>query len=270
MTYNKKKYTREDTPELCRRIQESKDAEAMEVLIRLHERLVQSIVNSARHLRTGIVEEDDLIQCGRIGLIKAAIDYDPEKGAFSTYAVWKIMSELQKGTRDIKTTVRIPQNTQDDIAKVNRSAEKYPEKNPYELIACVANDIGFPKAKVTFLLTVSHSFCHITSLDIPVNASGDNFLMDFIPDDKPDIGDAYCKAQARTWIDNMMENIRPREKIAVTLRYGLDGGEERTYDEIAKVLGVTKERARQIEAHALRTMRWHARGQRDILECITD
>lgn len=94
--------------------------------------------------------------------------------------------------------------------------------------------------------------------------------MDFIPDDKPDIDDAYCKARARAWIDNMMENIRPRERIAVTLRYGLDGGKERTYDEIAKVLGVTKERARQIEAHALRTIRWHARGQRDILECVTN
>lgn len=255
MGISKKKYARGDTKDLILRVQKDDDSEALDALMRIHDGLVWYVVNGCGYHTTTAVGLDDMVQMGRIGLINAIRNYDPEKGELSTYATWRIFSEIQRGIQNIGTAVRIPVHIQDEMARINKVAEKYPDKSSVELAECIAKDLEISVDRVTFVLTMAHSFCHMSSLDVPIGAEGDNFLIEFIPDGRREAEDDIIEKEIREWINNSLQTVSEKERFAIVSYLGFNDSPDRTLEAIGKELGVTRERVRQIIARGIRRMR---------------
>lgn len=255
MVYAGRTYTHDDSAALCKRVQMANDGEALDILVRLHDGLVWSVVNDCDYLQSASVSREDMAQCGRMGLIDAIRRYNPDLGGFSTYAVWYIFSSIRKEAMNTRTTVRIPRNMQEDLWKVYRSAEKFAKKSPCELAGCIAEDLQMSESRVVLLLETGHTFCHGSSLDVPVNAAGDNFLIEFVSEKHDYVDSQIARKDIAGWLDAVLCDLRPRERLAIELYYGLGNCDGMTFKEVGKELGVTPERARQIIARGLRTLR---------------
>lgn len=252
-----KHYTYDDTAELCRKIQEYGDQDAMGAMVQIHNGLVYSIADKFFHSGSSTLDKDDFVQVGRIGLLRAAKLYDPSIGSFSTYASWYIYSEMQRELYNKSTTVRLPVHLWNRITKINDAASKYPDCSPGELAGNIAKDIGVTEQCVTDAITAEHMFAHLSSLDVPVNATGDCFLIELVSDDDPDFVADLCNRQTiPAWIDKVFqERLTKKEREVLCRRFGFFG-EEETLGQIGKSFGVGKERVRQIEAKALRKLRY--------------
>lgn len=257
MFYAGKNYTTNDTDELCLRVQTDGDSEAMDILVRLHKGLVWSVVRNNINMSSVCVSEEDMFQYGMIGLMRAIQRHDPSIGAFSTYATWCIFSAIQRGAMNNRTTVRLPIHLQDRIIKIYRAAEQYTDKSPVDLVRCIADELGFTEEQVMHALVSGYTFGNAVSLDAPVNATGDAFLMDFVPDCGPSIEDGMCLREIDQWIDDVLsDRLKERDRLIVLLYFGFDnGGRERTLEEVGNIVGLSRQGVLRILNIALRTLR---------------
>ena len=231
------------------------DREARQRLIESNLRLVISI---AKKYRGRGVAFEDLIQEGNAGLIKAVEKFDPEMGnRFSTYATWWIRQAVTRAIADHSRTVRLPAHVVDSLYRLRRaenalSIELGRDATEEEL----AERLGVRPEETRRLREVSQP---ISSINARMGGSGDedgSEVGDLLPDERS--GDDYAQVEVGQWELALVEAVRSlpeREARVLQMRHGLDGGDVRTLREVSEVLGISQERARQVEIKALRTIR---------------
>lgn len=245
--------THEEEIALAKRIEQG-DNDARETLVRSNLRLVVSV---ALKYRGHNVPVSDLIQEGNIGLMRAVEKFDYRRGfKFSTYAIWWIRQAVMRALDNYARVIRLPSYVVAKISKFDDAAgrlrqELEREPTPAEL----ANALDLPEDRVREILSLS---CDPLSLDMPVGEDRDTSLLrDFIEDRKSEsYRDALADVMLEQEIQHLLDQLPVKEYEVIRLRYGLADGQERTLREIGLRFGVTRERIRQIEADALRRLRY--------------
>lgn len=232
---------------------------ATEHLIKANSRLVVSVAK--KYVGRG-VPFLDLIQEGNIGLIRAVKKFDYRRGfKFSTYATWWIRQAVTRAIADQGRTIRVPVHMYEQINRLTRTSRQLVQELGRDpTTEEIADGLGITARKVEHIMRVSQ---RPLSLEMPVGEEEDSYLGDFIEDEDADSPQESAGQQLlREVIDEIFSSLTPREVRILQLRFGLVDGYCYTLEEVGKKFGVTRERIRQIEAHALSRLRHPSRSRK--------
>ncbi|HEY1173940.1 MAG TPA: sigma-70 family RNA polymerase sigma factor [Verrucomicrobiae bacterium] len=237
--------------ELAARIKKGDEA-ARERMIRANLRLVVKIARDYEDFGLPLL---DLINEGNIGLMKAVERFDPAKGAkFSTYSAWWIKQSIKRALANQSKTIRLPVHMVDKIAKMRRAVTKLTEelgREPSD--EEVGEEMGIKTRRVRLMRL---SAMRPASLDQPIGEDDSNVMGDLVQDERA--VNAYEDLEKKTLtaqIADLVKHLDPREASILRYRFGLEGGKERTLEEVGKKFGVTRERIRQLQNSALLKLR---------------
>jgi RNA polymerase primary sigma factor len=247
--------TREEERELARRKDEG-DEEAKRKLIESNLRLVMAIT---RNYTKASVPLLDLIQEGNLGLIRAVEKFDYKLGyKLSTYATWWIRQAITRALADQGRTIRLPVHVADQVRRLLRARRQLAQKyNREPSLAELARETQQSEERVRELLELMEN---PVSLETPVG-DGESIYGDLIEDVHSLAPHEQSAEQARgRELAGALEQLNPRMRRVLSLRFGLDGEAPQTLEEVGAQLGITRERVRQLETRALRELRQTAPG----------
>jgi RNA polymerase primary sigma factor len=245
--------TRKEEVELATRVQRG-DKAAREHMIKANLRLVVRIAHGYQNLGLPLL---DLVSEGNIGLMKAVERYNPHKGVkFSTYASWWIKQSIRRALSNQSKTIRLPVHVTDQVSRLIRLIHRLTERlgrEPTDIE--LAAQLDLPEEKIAELRTIG---IRPRSLDAPTGSDDD---------DTPRFGELLEDTNAATPSEQLifmadrhdvrqqLRHLNQREAEIITMRFGLDGQEPRTLEEVGKRFKITRERIRQIQESALSKLR---------------
>ncbi len=241
----------DEEKELGRRIQGG-DSEALRRLVEANLRFVVAYAKRFRHSRVSLL---DLINEGNIGLIQAAKKFDPEKNVkFITYAVWWIRQAILHALSEHGATFRLPQKQANILYRIERSREalgRELSRPPTE--DELAEEVGMDAEEVRLLLASNQN---LLSLNQPVDQEGEAEFGDLLEQYVvPDTDEEMLRHSFEQTLEEALSELSDKERQILSLRFGLDDDRPRTLREIGDMLGISRERVRQIENQALTKLR---------------
>ncbi|MEY2540371.1 MAG: polymerase primary sigma factor, partial [Verrucomicrobiota bacterium] len=243
--------TPEQEIELAAKIKKG-DAAARERMINANLRLVVTIARDYADLGLPVL---DLISEGNIGLTKAVERFDPAKGAkLSTYAMWWIKQSIKRALANQSKTIRLPVHLSDKLAKMRRvslqmSDEFGREPTDEEL----GEEIGIARDKVARLKSLG---IRPASLDAPIGDDDSTAFGEIIGDEAAQTPFELLRDKnLRSEMSSLLEVLDQREKKIIFERFGLNGGQPKTLEDVGKNFGITRERIRQLQNVALAKLR---------------
>jgi RNA polymerase primary sigma factor len=232
------------------------DKEARERLIKSNLRLVFSIAKKY-YGRSKKLSFLDLLQEGTLGLVRAIDRFKWRKGfKLSTYATWWIRQAITRAMADHARTIRLPVHIIEQLYRLNKIKQKMIEElgrepTPEEL----ASQAGISEKKIHRLLKLTKD---VTSLETPIGENKDTELREIIKSDNYESPEKEASLEVlRSKLLKAVEDLPPREKEIIMLRYGLKDGVVHTLEEVGKIFGITRERVRQLEIKALERLKNH-------------
>ena len=251
--------TREEEDYYARRAREGNE-EAKGVLARANLRFV---VNVAKRYRNQGLPLSDLISEGNIGLINAIERFDPDKGYhFISYAVWWIRQAITKAIYEKARMIRLPQNRIFELSRIEKTRTRLQsEKGKDPSVGDVAKALDMDDTHVASMLNISRD--HV-SLETPISKDKDPSLLgDFVEDTERDTPEEETMEGAlRDEINKVLTSLSEREATIIEYRFGLNGKQPLSLQELGNRFSLTKERIRQIEQRALRKLRDPERSER--------
>jgi RNA polymerase primary sigma factor len=228
------------------------DQEAMQELVKRNLRFVISVAKKYQNRGLPLT---DLIGEGNVGLLTAARKFDPDQGVkFISYAVWWIRQAILASLARQGRTVRVPLNRTADLSRIVRTAEYLRqtlrrEPTPEEIADAT-------KLSLEVVQSLAALNTGDVRLDAPLDPDGDRSLIErFIAEDLPDTEEKAMDRFLSDEIETALNTLQKRDAKVLRLYFGLDGGREHTLEEIGGMLGVTRERVRQLRDRALKRLR---------------
>jgi RNA polymerase primary sigma factor len=238
---------------------------AKDRLVTSNIRLVLSIAQKYRAF--GGIDFSDMVQEGVIGLMTAADRYDHRLGfKFSTYATWWIRQAITRALADKGRLVRYPVHVVESINRVQRAIRVYRRRNGGREPSSVevAHDLNLKTEKVEFLRQLAS--LATVSLDEPIGDDTDEVRGDYIASNFPTPLAIAEEAQFSEAIESMLSTLSAREKDVIKKRFGFDGEEELTLEEVGKIYDLTRERIRQIQVKAMKKLTFRLEHLVQLLE----
>ena len=244
--------TREDEITLLIKVKQG-DEKAKAHLILANLRFVVAVAKRYKNIND--IPFEDLIAVGNLGLMRAAQRFDPQKDVrFISYAVWWVRQAMIQLVSSHGSPIRLPLNRVHTGLKIKRTEELLTKKlNRRPTLEELADVLSMkPKELIKFMRDMPS----VVSMDTtPVDCEEDLFLRDVITDSDSDpLVEAEKKSLERE-LGKLLESLTDRERLVLMHRFGLQDSKARTLEEVGKLLGVTRERVRQIEAQALGKLR---------------
>jgi RNA polymerase primary sigma factor len=243
--------TPQEEIQLAARIKKG-DKKAREQMIKANLRLVVKIARDYEGIGLPLL---DLISEGNIGLMKAVERFDPKKGGkLSTYGSWWIKQSIKRALANQSKTIRLPVHLVDKISKMRRLAMRLQEelgREPTDEELADELDVTPLRVRQMRLAAIRPA-----SLDAPIGDDDSNNFSDVVEDENAT--SPYENLEDKTvtgMLQEMVKHLDSREETILRYRFGLDGGTEKTLEEVGEKFGVTRERVRQIQNLALRKLR---------------
>ncbi|MFL2929505.1 MAG: RNA polymerase sigma factor RpoD/SigA [Opitutales bacterium] len=243
--------TVQDEIELAELIQKG-DLKAREKMITANLRLVVKIAQYYANIGLSLL---DLINEGNIGLMKAVERFDPSKGGkLSTYAAWWIKQSIKRALANQSKTIRLPVHMVDRVTQMRRTSAELAERigrDPTD--DELASEMNLPISRVAHLKSVSKK---PASLDSPLGEDENSTLGEVVADDNAINPSEQLQSKSLIGdVNIVLSKLDPREADIIRLRFGLEGRDPLTLEQVGAKIGVTRERVRQLQEQALRQLR---------------
>ncbi len=247
----------EEEKKLARRIREG-DEEAVDELVRRNLRFVVSVAKKYQNRGLPLI---DLIGEGNVGLITAARKFDPDQGVkFISYAVWWIRQAILSSLARQGRTVRVPLNRTADLSRVIKASALLRDKLEREPTPAELSQLTGISPEITQALVALNAAD--VRLDAAVGKDGERALIErFSQEEGPNTEEEVLGKFRLTELNRALETLPARDAKILRLYFGLEGDREHTLDEIGKMLGVTRERVRQLRDRALKRLREGSVGE---------